>query len=183
MFARGLGEPVDRLGDLGSADEEALDRPNLAALRAREGEIGFVGIDDAAVILDHHEPVARRVGHQLGDVVAGVWPENWTTPIAMAKRKNTPAMAKKARSPRIRGWACSMPRKRRLRVAPTRSAGQQQHPSDMAGTVGAVDRPNPWRVALVSHEISTSSTEANVPHGTGCKIAANRSIFSDHITR
>jgi hypothetical protein len=53
----------------------------------------------------------------------------------------------------------------------------------MALTVRTVDGRALWRIALISHGIPTSFREADVPDGTGCRIAANRSIFADHTTR
>ena len=74
-FAGGLGEAVDRLGHVGSAREGALHGAQIGQRpRARETEISVVGINDAAVVLDHREPLAGGVGDRLGEIVAGPLP-------------------------------------------------------------------------------------------------------------
>ncbi len=71
VLAGGLGEAVDRLRDFRRPGEQPLDRADVAAARAGKVEIGLVGIDDAAVVLDDDEAVPGGVGHELGDIVAG----------------------------------------------------------------------------------------------------------------
>ena len=48
-------------------------------------------------------------------------------------------MAKKASRPRISGCACSMREKTKRESCADENAGEKQHPSDMAVTLGTVD--------------------------------------------
>src|SRR6478736_1987062 len=89
-----------------------------------------------------------------------VCPENCTTPIAMAKRKNTPAMAKKARRPRIISCACSMARKRRERVAPTRVP-----PEERDALAFAAKRIEAFHRALLPKDVDFTD-------GTGTRLGA-----------
>ena len=60
MLAGGLGEAIDRLGDLRRPGKQALDRADVASGGPGKIEIGLVGIDDPPVILDDDEAVRRR---------------------------------------------------------------------------------------------------------------------------
>ncbi len=71
VVPRRLGEPVDRLGDLGRAGEQPLHGADLRRVRgARHAEIGLVGVEHAGVALGDEQALARRIGDQLGEVVA-----------------------------------------------------------------------------------------------------------------
>ena len=72
-FAHGLRDPVDRLGGLGIAREQPLDRPHLAAAAGSgEREIGRVGVDDPAAPVGDHHAFAERIEIAAGDIEAGL---------------------------------------------------------------------------------------------------------------
>ena len=72
-FARRLDETVDRLRDLGVAEEDALDRPHVVgADRVRQPQIGGVGVDHPAARIRHHNAVARPVDHRLEGRAAAI---------------------------------------------------------------------------------------------------------------
>ena len=65
-FARRLEQPVNRLGGIGVADEDALDRAHLSGVgRADEFEIGGVGINDDAAAIGDGDAVEGIVDHRL----------------------------------------------------------------------------------------------------------------------
>ena len=69
--ARGLGQPVDRLGDFRRAGEQPLDQLEVGrAFGAGKDAVGVVGVDDARVGVGDDQPVAIAVGDRLGDVEA-----------------------------------------------------------------------------------------------------------------
>ena len=69
--ARGLGQPVDRLGHFRRAGEQPLDQFEVGrALGARQDAIGVIGVDDARIGVGDDQPVAVAVGDGLGDVEA-----------------------------------------------------------------------------------------------------------------
>ncbi len=62
-FARGLEQAEHRFRDVGIADEDALDRPNVLRRRCSgDRQIGGVGIDDMAARVGHCQPVIGMVG-------------------------------------------------------------------------------------------------------------------------
>ena len=66
-----LGQPVDRLRDVGGAGEQALDRTQVAGgARARERAVGLVGVDDPRFAVGDQNSVRTGVGDRLGGVEA-----------------------------------------------------------------------------------------------------------------
>ena len=64
MFAGGLGEAIDRLGNFRRPGKQALDSADVASGGPGKIEIGLVGIDHPSVILDDDEAVPGGVGHE-----------------------------------------------------------------------------------------------------------------------
>ena len=71
-FARRLQQPEHRLRHVGIADEDALDRANvLRRRRARQRQIGGIGIDDMAARVGDGDPVISEIGDAADDGVVG----------------------------------------------------------------------------------------------------------------
>ena len=65
-LARRLEQPVDRLGDVGIADEDPLDRAHVVGVgRPDQVEIGGVGVEHAARLVGDHDAVGRPVDYRL----------------------------------------------------------------------------------------------------------------------
>ena len=65
-FARGLEQPIDRLGGIGVADEYALDRPRVVRVRSADQiEIGGIGVDHAPVAVGDDDAVEGAIDNRL----------------------------------------------------------------------------------------------------------------------
>jgi hypothetical protein len=134
-----LREPVDRLGHLRSAHEQALDGPHLAPVRPGESKIGLVGVDDPPVVLDHHQPLARGVGHELGDVVAGGLAGELDDPDGDGEEEEHPGHGEERQQPQDQRLGLVAAQEPQAEDRPHQNAGEQQDQPDMARTVGTVD--------------------------------------------
>src|SRR5215203_2078977 len=103
------------------------------------------------------------------------WPLNWTAPIAIANRKNTPAMPRSARSSRISGWARSGATKLRLSAAPTRSAAKNRSsPTRPGRSERSIDAP--VGVSLASAMESRGSSPITVMTDAAAAARHSRSL-------
>ena len=102
-FARRLEQPVDRLGHIGIADEDPLDRPHvLRARRAGQLEIGGVGVDDVAARIGDHEAVEGVVDDRTRAAdLRRRCRRSRRMPAASANSENTPTIARSASSARM----------------------------------------------------------------------------------
>ncbi len=158
LLAGGLGEAVDRLGHLRRAGEQrARPRGDRSPARAPgERQIAFVGVDDPPVVVGHHEPLARRVGHHLGEVVAR----------ALAGELDGADRQGEEEEHARHGEQREQPEDQRLRLlggheaqADRRSdqnARKQEQQADMARPLRPVDGGTRQGLAVLSHEDATS---------------------------
>jgi hypothetical protein len=157
MLAGGLGEAIDCFGHLRRAGEHALDRTEIGRpLRARQRHVAFVGVDDPPVVVGHHEPLARRVRHQLGEVVAR----------ALAGELHGADRQGEEEENARHGEQREQPEDERLRLlgghepqADRRSdqnARKQEQQADMARPLRPVDGGTRQGLAVLSHEDATS---------------------------
>jgi hypothetical protein len=135
----GLRQPVDRLGHLRSAHEQALDGPHVAPIRPCEGEIGFVGVDDPPVVLDHDQPLARGVRHELGDVVSGDLPGELNNPDGDGEEKEHAGHGEERQQSQDQRLGLLAAQETQAQDRPDQDAGEQQDQPDMTRAVGTVD--------------------------------------------
>ena len=129
-LARRLQQAEHRLRDIGIADEDALDRAHvLRAGRARQREIGGVGIDHVAPGIGDGEPVMGMVGDAAHHGIIG---------LAIGETDDAGGEGEQIEQPDHRQ--------------------QRQHAEDIGLRLGAADRHQPTATATIPAATSSTST-------------------------
>ncbi len=144
--ARGLRQPVDRLGHFRRAGEQPLDEFEVRrALGARQGAIGVIGVNDARIGVGDDQPVAVAVGDGLGRVIAA----GAARELQLAERVEQNRENAENRQPGdgpghgLDAEFSRQQQERRHRAAEADDEQQQQ--SRVGGPIDAVDRGRPRR--------------------------------------
>ena len=153
--ARRLGETVDRLRDLRGADEQALDGLQIReAVAAGKHEVALVGVEDAAVVLDHDEPVGGGIGHRLGEVVAGALAAELDGTDRHREQEEHPRHAEERKQQQDQRLGALGGDEAEAQRRADEERGQEQEQPDPARALRAVDRRAGWCLARFSHGIA-----------------------------
>jgi hypothetical protein len=134
-------------------------------LRARQTEIGFVGVDDPALVVDDGQALTGGVGHELGDIVAGALPGELDDADRRREQEEHPCHGEERQQAENEGLRLIAAEKAQTDDGAHQHGGQQQHQPNMARTVRPVDRRASRRVALFSHETQIPSGSTVMPDG------------------
>ena len=141
VIARRLGKTIDGLRNLGRPGEQPLHGAELAHVRrARHGEVGLVGVEEARITFRDQKPLAAGIGDQLGQIVAGRLPGELQHADGVEEQRAQPDDGEDRQQPE-RETTCLLLRQNRIRGGGCHEQhrdGQDQQRT--AGSLRAINR-------------------------------------------
>ena len=152
MLAGGLREAVDRLGHLRRAGEESLDGPYAGrAVAAGKRKVGLVGVDRATAILDGEAALARRVGHELGEVVPGALTGELERADGVGEQEEYPRHREQRHQPVDQRRRAIVGDEKEREKRADQHAGERQHQPDVPPRLRPVDHGAGGKIAHRIH--------------------------------
>ena len=151
-IARGLRQAVDRLGDLRGADQDALHRHEVGeGVAAGDPQIGLVGVDQPAAVLDDQLPVGRGVDDALGDVVPGGAAAELERPDGQREQEEHARHGQQRQQPHDERLGLLVGHEGQADGGPDQQSGEHEQQPDPARLLRPVDRARRLRGGRVRH--------------------------------
>ena len=138
-FAGGLGQPIDRLGEIRVADEDALDRPCiLGGGSPDQRQIGGIGIEHEAAGIGDHDGVGSTVRGRGRKRIAGILARKTQDPGGAGEQGKHPDHGERRQECQDIGLRVIASDQQKRHCGPDQAQCDEQHHADAAGPLGAL---------------------------------------------